>query len=80
MLSAPWVVHCDSNITLQYNLHLWLCSRNIVENSGFVNTTIPHEDDFIHGTFPVDFAWSAATASYQVEGAWNEDGSVCMIL
>lgn len=24
--------------------------------------------------FPKDFAWGAATASYQIEGAWNEDG------
>jgi len=25
-------------------------------------------------TFPKDFLWGTATASYQVEGAWNEDG------
>jgi beta-glucosidase len=24
--------------------------------------------------FPKDFIWGAATASYQIEGAWNEDG------
>jgi beta-glucosidase len=24
--------------------------------------------------FPHDFVWGAATASYQIEGAWNEDG------
>jgi beta-glucosidase len=24
--------------------------------------------------FPSDFTWGAATASYQIEGAWNEDG------
>jgi beta-glucosidase len=24
--------------------------------------------------FPNDFIWGAATASYQIEGAWNEDG------
>jgi beta-glucosidase len=24
--------------------------------------------------FPADFSWGTATASYQVEGAWNEDG------
>jgi len=25
-------------------------------------------------TFPKDFVWGTATAAYQVEGAWNEDG------
>jgi len=24
--------------------------------------------------FPADFLWGAATAPYQIEGAWNEDG------
>jgi len=28
----------------------------------------------INKKFPKDFIWGAATASYQIEGAWNEDG------
>ena len=25
-------------------------------------------------SFPKDFIWGAATASFQIEGAWDEDG------
>ena len=36
-------------------------------------TGVPAEE--ITGAhFPADFYWGSATASYQVEGAWNEDG------
>lgn len=31
-------------------------------------------EDFYYGTFPKEFVWAAATASYQVEGAWNASG------
>ena len=27
-----------------------------------------------HMSFPKDFLWGAATASFQIEGAWDEDG------
>ncbi|XP_073245033.1 cytosolic beta-glucosidase-like [Porites lutea] len=32
------------------------------------------DDSFVRGTFPDDFIWGAATAAYQIEGAWDEDG------
>jgi len=32
------------------------------------------QDDFLYGTFPDGFIWGAATASYQIEGGWNENG------
>ena len=31
-------------------------------------------DKMYYGKFPDDFMWSTATASYQIEGAWNKDG------
>ncbi|XP_053375783.1 uncharacterized protein LOC123534954 isoform X1 [Mercenaria mercenaria] len=53
--------------------------REIVLRSGFpehpVNQTDwQYQDDFLYGLFPENFAWSVATAAYQVEGGWNEDG------
>ena len=32
------------------------------------------DDDIRKARFPDGFIWGAATAAYQVEGAWNEDG------
>ena len=32
------------------------------------------EDEFYYGYFPNNFVFAAATAAYQVEGAWREDG------
>jgi len=37
------------------------------------------QDDFLYGTFPDGFIWGAATAAYQIEGAWNENGELNLI-
>ncbi|XP_060595948.1 lactase/phlorizin hydrolase-like [Ruditapes philippinarum] len=52
--------------------------REIILRNGFpqhpVNQTWLYQGDFLFGTFPENFAWSVATAAYQVEGGWNKDG------
>ncbi|XP_032801046.2 lactase/phlorizin hydrolase isoform X1 [Petromyzon marinus] len=42
--------------------------------SRFSGQTVAERDEFVYGVFPSEFTWSAATSSYQVEGAWDADG------
>ncbi|XP_069470085.1 lactase/phlorizin hydrolase [Ambystoma mexicanum] len=42
----------------------------VIRNNGI---PLPKEDEFLYGQFPEHFAWSAASASYQIEGAWRDD-------
>ncbi|ODM94351.1 Lactase-phlorizin hydrolase [Orchesella cincta] len=37
-------------------------------------TSAQNDSDFLYDYFPEDFEWGFATASYQIEGAWNVDG------
>lgn len=34
-----------------------------------------HDDEFLYGKFPDDFMWGLATSAYQIEGAWDTDGT-----
>ncbi|OWK00146.1 LCT [Cervus elaphus hippelaphus] len=43
----------------------------VITNNGM---PLSKDDEFLYGQFPKDFIWSAATASYQIEGAWRADG------
>ncbi|KAL4223206.1 hypothetical protein ACF0H5_016678 [Mactra antiquata] len=53
--------------------------RETIQRRGFpLEPTHPtqwrYNEEFFYGHFPDDFIWAVATAAYQVEGAWNEDG------
>ncbi|CAK6448613.1 unnamed protein product [Pipistrellus nathusii] len=43
----------------------------VITNNGM---PLPPEGEFLYGQFPEGFIWSAASAAYQIEGAWREDG------
>ncbi|XP_069791237.1 lactase/phlorizin hydrolase-like [Narcine bancroftii] len=43
----------------------------VIRDNGFPRQK---DDEFLYGEFPKNFAWSAATAAYQIEGAWRADG------
>jgi len=39
-----------------------------------IATSYVYEEELLYDTFPEGFKWGSATAAYQIEGAWNEDG------
>ncbi|XP_063069542.1 lactase/phlorizin hydrolase-like [Engraulis encrasicolus] len=43
----------------------------IIQDNGF---PLPEEEKMIYGHFGENFAWSTATASYQIEGGWRSEG------
>uniref|UniRef100_A0A8D0L3Y9 Lactase n=1 Tax=Sphenodon punctatus TaxID=8508 RepID=A0A8D0L3Y9_SPHPU len=43
----------------------------VIHNNGI---PLPKEEEFLYRTFPDNFVWSVASSSYQIEGAWREDG------
>ena len=32
------------------------------------------DEPLLYDVFPDNFRWAAATAAFQIEGGWNEDG------
>jgi len=63
-----------SNINRRRQLeHISLKVASEINNKMAENNEV---DQMLHGTFPQGFAWGVATASYQIEGAWNEDGKI----
>src|SRR6266478_1603403 len=51
-----------------------LASRRITAASTLPNPVAAPPEETNAARFPKDFLWGMATACYQVEGAWNEDG------
>ena len=38
------------------------------------------DEPLLYDTFPADFIWAAATSAHQVEGGWDADGTVAIII
>ena len=55
--------------------------RNLIVDNAFqqYSDVMTNTDEFLYGNFPKDFIWSSATASYQIEGGWNEGGKYSII-
>ncbi|KAK6484922.1 lactase-phlorizin hydrolase-like [Huso huso] len=43
----------------------------IISKNGF---PLPEDEQTLYGEFRKDFSWSVATAAYQIEGGWRDDG------
>jgi len=43
-------------------------------------TLVSKESEFFYGKFPKNFKWFTATAAYQIEGGWNNDGKTVDIM
>ncbi|KAM9364868.1 lactase/phlorizin hydrolase-like [Pholidichthys leucotaenia] len=54
--------------TPKYSAHFYY---NVIRDNGFPT---PDDEKILYGYFPQNFIWSTATASYQIEGGWRQDG------
>lgn len=63
---------------LKWNINTF--SSHIVLVNGFkkvdLDVYIPYEHEFLEGMWPDGFLIGTASASYQIEGAWNESGII----
>ncbi|XP_025089742.1 lactase-phlorizin hydrolase-like isoform X2 [Pomacea canaliculata] len=78
--SSDWVEHQPPvglfllQGTDRQQARMWVGVLAVLALSAVTKGARPYEDEFYFDTFPPNFVWAAATAAYQVEGGWRDDG------
>ena len=64
---------------MPYFLQMWKAGAIILAFRLAAVFALYQDEPLLYSVFPSNFRWATATASYQIEGAWNEDGRILSV-